>query len=185
MLVISAMLGRVRWSGCVAVAAILLVSAANAAGSERHALAYDLGAADASYVKRYRVEVGDVRHHTLEVFVRKRIFTRNAPAFAGVRASEAHEHGVADLVDQSGTESAYVTFLMEDGSRALGRYEGTIESRRWPDGSRHYDVRGTIELTGGNERFVHLRGRVRLWQAIDPGADSSQGGAEGEYWFAR
>jgi len=172
-----------RFGQWLALLAVVVAGAAAAADSERHALAYDLAAADSSYVKRYRVEVGDVRHHTLEVYIRKRVFTRNPPAFAGVRASEAHEHGVADLVDQSGTDSGYVTFLLEDGSRVLGRYNGTVESRRWPDGSRHYDVCGTIELIGGSERFAKLRGQLRLWQALDPGADSSQGGAEGECWF--
>jgi len=46
-------------------------------------------------------------------------------------------------------------------------------------------VRGTIELTGGTGRFEAIRGSVTVWQALDPGADSTQGEARGEYWFER
>jgi hypothetical protein len=146
------------------------------------ALSYDL-AAEASYAKRLRVEVGDVPQHVLEVYSRSRVFARQPPLFDGVRAGECREQGVFDLVDQSGTESGYVTFVLEDGSRVLGRYNGILAARRWPDGSRHYDVRGTLELTGGSGRFGKIRGQLRIWQALDPGADSSQGQAEGQYWF--
>jgi hypothetical protein len=168
--------------GCWFAAALALAGAAPADGPAQRVLGYDL-AADARYAKRYRVEVGDVPQHVLEVYSRSRVFARQPPRFDGVRAAECHEHGVFDLVDQSGTESAYVTFVLEDGNRVLGRYSGTLAARRWPDGSRHYDVRGTLELTGGSGRFGKIRGRLRIWQALDPGADSSQGQAEGEYWF--
>lgn len=172
----------VRWPGLVA-AAVLLAGDVHAADGQRHVLVYDLAASEPRYVKRYRVEVGDVRDHTLEIYSRIRVFARNRPLFAGVPAREAHEHGMADLVDRSGTESGYVSFVLEDGSRVLGRYRGSVESWRWPDGSRHLGMRGVIELTGGTGRFARLRGQLRLWRAIDPGADSNQGGAEGEYWF--
>ena len=162
--------------------ALALAGTALADGPAHHALSYDL-AAEARYAKRYRIEVGDVAQHVLEVYSRNRIFARPPPVFDGVRAAECQEHGVFDLVDQSGTDSAYVTFVLEDGNRVLGRYSGTLAARRWPDGSRHYDVQGTLELTGGSGRFGKIRGQLRIWQALDPGADSSQGRAEGEYWL--
>jgi len=167
---------------CLAAVAAALTGAALAGEPARHALSYDLSA-DARYVKRYRVEVGDVPLHLLEVYSRRRVFVPKAPVIEGVRATECEERGVFDLVDQSGTESAYVTFVLEDGNRVLGRYSGTLAARRWPDGSRHYDVHGTLALTGGTGRFGRIRGQLRIWQALDPGADSSQGEAEGEYWF--
>jgi hypothetical protein len=166
-------------------AALLLFGAAQAAEPERHALAYSLDPAATRYVRQYRVEVGDVPRHELRVFDLTRRFTRAAPAIDGVRVSESQERGVADLVDQDGSESAYVIYLLEDGNRVFGRYSGTVQTRRWPDGSRHYDVRGTIELTGGTGRFEAIRGSLTVWQALDPGADSSQGEARGEYWFER
>jgi hypothetical protein len=168
-----------------AAAVLLAFGAAQAAEPERHPLAYGLDAGAASYVRQYRVEVGDVPRHELRVFDLTRKFTRATPVIDGVRVVESRERGVADLVDQDGSESAYVIYLLEDGNRVFGRYSGTVKTRRWPDGSRHYDVDGLIELTGGTGRFEAIRGSVTVWQALDPGADSSQGAAQGEYWFER
>jgi hypothetical protein len=173
-----------RATGCLW-AFIAFTGVVDAADFERRPLAYDLGASSASYMKQYRIDVGDVRKHVLRLYDLKRTFPRNPPAFDGVRAIECLERGVSDLVDDSGTESGYVIFVLEDGNRIIGRYSGSASSRRWPDGSRHYDVRGTIELTGGTGRFERIRGAVQVWQALDPGADSSQGGAQGSYWFER
>ena len=33
---------------------------------------------------------------------------------------------VFDLIDQSGTESGYGIFVLEDGNRVVGRYSGTL-----------------------------------------------------------
>jgi hypothetical protein len=130
-----------------------LFAAAHAAEPERHPLAYSLEGGATRYVRQYRVEVGDVPRHELRIFDLNRNFTRGTPVIDGVRLSGTHERGVADLVDQDGTENAYVIYMLEDGNRVFGRYSGTVRTRRWPDGSRHYDVRGTIELTGGTGRF--------------------------------
>jgi hypothetical protein len=166
-------------------AAALLFGAAQAAEPERHPLAYGLDGGATRYVRQYRVEVGDVPRHELRVFDLTRKFTHGTPVIDGVRLTETQERGIADLVDQDGRENAYVIYVLEDGNRVFGRYSGTVRTRRWPDGSRHYDVRGTIELTGGTGRFESIRGSVTVWQALDPGADSSQGAARGEYWFER
>jgi hypothetical protein len=166
-------------------AALVVFVAAQAAEPERYPLAYSLDPAATSYVRQYRVEVGDVPRHELRVFDLTRKFTRGTPMIDGVRLTETQERGIADLVDQEGSENAYVIYMLEDGNRVFGRYSGTVRTRRWPDGSRHYDVRGTIELTGGTGRFEAIRGSVTVWQALDPGADSSQGEARGEYWFER
>jgi hypothetical protein len=174
-----------RFSLQPAAAGLLAFATAQASGPERHPLAYALDASTARPLRQYRVEVGDVPRHELRVFDLTRRFTRGAPVIDGVRVTESQERGVADLVDQDGSERAYVIYVLEDGNRVFGRYEGTVRTRRWPDGSRHYDVRGTIELTGGTGRFAAIRGRVTVWQAHDPGADSSQGAAQGEYWFER
>ena len=176
--------GVVRTTGCVW-AFVVFAAVVDAADFERHALAYDLGASAVRHVKQYRVDVGDVPKHVLRLYDLRRTFARNPPTFEGVRAVECLERGVSDLVDDSGTESGYVIFVLEDGNRIVGRYSGSASSRRWPDGSRHYDLRGTIELTGGTGRFERIRGAVQVWQALDPGADSSQGAAEGSYWFER
>jgi hypothetical protein len=162
-----------------------LFGAAQGAEPERHPLAYSLDAVATQYARQYRVEVGDVPRHELRVFDLTRKLTRGTAMIDGVRLTETQERGVADLVDQDGTENAYVIYVLEDGNRVFGRYSGTVRTRRWPDGSRHYDVRGTIELTGGTGRFETIRGSVTVWQALDPGADSSQGAARGEYWFER
>ena len=156
-----------------------------AAESVWHPLSYDAAAAATATVKRYEVEVGDLPRHVLRLLDTRRVFARRPPVFDGVRATEMHERGTADLVDQSGSEFAYVTYLLEDGNRVFGRYTGTVRSARWPDGSWHHDIRGRIELTGGTGRFEALRGRVEVRYALDPGAESSQGESAGEYWFER
>ena len=167
------------------VALIALAGVRTPAAAEPRSVSYDLAAAVTRYTKEYRVEVGDALRHELRLYDLKREFGATAPVFDGLRATESRERGTADLLDQNGRESGYVVYVLEDGNRVFGRYEGTVRTRRWPDGSRHYDIHGTIELTGGTGRFGSIRGRLRVWQALDPGADSNQGAVEGEYWFER
>jgi hypothetical protein len=166
-----------------AVALLLVTGLANAADAERRALSYDAAAAEVAILRQYEVEVGDVPRHLLRVYDLRRVFTRRPPVFGGVAASEMRERGTADLIDQSGSQSAYVTYLLADGSRVLGRYTGTVRSSRWPDGSWHHEIRGRIELTGGSGPFQRLRGSVDVRYVLDPGAESSQGESTGNYWF--
>jgi len=164
---------------------LAVTRAGGVAAAGQQPIAYDLGAATTRYVREYRLEVDDVPRHELRLYDLKREFARSAPVFDGVRAAQSREQGAADLVDQNGTESGYVIYVLEDGNRVFGQYRGAVQTRRWPDGSRHYDVRGTIELTGGTGRFEGIKGDLRVWQALDPGADSNQGAVEGIYWFER
>jgi hypothetical protein len=175
---------RVLWRICTIVLAVTL-GQAGAAEPARQPLSYDAAAAQTAVVKRYEIEAGDVPRHVLRLLDVRRVFRRRPPVFDGVAATEMRERGTADLVDQSGTESAYVTYLLEDGNRVFGRYSGTLRSARWPDGSWHHEVQGRIELTGGTGRFERLRGQVQVGYVLDPGAESSQGESAGEYWFER
>jgi len=123
-------IARLSRQGTAAV--LLLFGAAQAAEPDRHPLAYSLDAGATRYVRQYRVEVGDVPRHELRVFDLTRKFTRGTPMIDGVRLTESQERGVADLVDQDGSESAYVIYVLEDGNRVFGRYSGTVRTRRWP-----------------------------------------------------
>jgi hypothetical protein len=145
-------------------------------------LSYD-AAAQAATIRRHQVEIGDVPRHVLRLYDLQRIFRRHPPVFDGVPASELRERGTADLIDESGTQSAYVIYVLDDGNQVYGRYSGTVRSSRWPDGSWHHDIHGTIELTGGTGRFARLHGNVAVRYVLDPGAESSQGEASGEYWI--
>jgi hypothetical protein len=167
----------------LAVVLLLSVRPAAAADLERHPLAYDAAAAEVATVRQHQIEVGDVPRHVLRLYELRRVFTRRPPVFNGVAAAQMRERGTADLIDQSGTESAYVTYALADGNQVFGRYTGTVRSARWPDGSWHHEIRGRIELTGGSGPFRGLRGRVDVRYVLDPGAESSQGESAGEYWF--
>jgi len=158
------------------------------AGSEtlaqdRQSVSYDAAAAETKYSANYRVTVGDVPDHILRIFELHRTFVRHPPIFQGVTAKEMWERGSADTIDQNGSESSYVTYLLEDGNKVFGRYSGAIKSFRWPDGSRHFDVQGVIALNGGTGSFACLRGTVRVRASLDPGADSNQIESKGEYWM--
>jgi hypothetical protein len=152
---------------------------------ERHALSFDLGATPARQIRQFRIAVQDVPKHELRLYERQRDFAHRTFSIGAIEVEAMREWGTADLVDENGTETACVAFRLADGNRVFGRYRGTVATRRWPDGSRHYDVRGSLELTGGTLRFEAIRGTILIWQALDPGADSSQGRAQGEYWFDR
>lgn len=167
----------------LAVALLVLSAVAGAAEVERRPLSYDAAAAELASVRRYQIEVGDVPRHLLRLYDLRRIFTRRPPVFDGVAATEMRERGTADLIDEDGTESAYVTYLLADGNQVFGRYAGTMRSSRWPDGSWHHEIRGRIELTGGTGKYQRIRGSVTVRYVLDPGAESSQGESAGEYWF--
>jgi hypothetical protein len=165
-------------------AVLLCLSAGTGAiAQDRQSISYDVAAAETKYSANYRVTVGDVPEHLLRVFELRRTFARRPPIFQGVTAKEMWERGSADTIDQNGSESSYVTYLLEDGSKVFGRYTGIITSFRWPDGSRHFDVLGVIALNGGTGSFACLRGTVRVRASLDPGADSNQIESKGEYWM--
>ena len=168
---------------CWLLAAASLAVSALAAAQERQEIAYDAGNAQTRIVQSTRIAVGDAAEHVLRIYDLRRAFTGRAPVFDGVRATQMWEQGVADTVDHNGSESAYVTFVMEDGNQVLGHYAGVVQSYRWPDGSRHYDHVGVITLTGGSGRFARLRGAIRVRAAVDPGADSNQIESKGMYWL--
>lgn len=158
----------------------LLAGVAAARAESVHAVSYDPTAVRTRVIHDYRVTLQDAPAHLQRLYDLRQTFTGRAPAFAGVRAIEMLQQGVADTVDENGTETGYVTFLLEDGNRIFGRYAGTRKSHRWPDGSRHFDVEGDIELTGGDGAFAGARGKIHVRQTLDPGADSNQGEARGE-----
>lgn len=172
------------WCKCCMVLAWLL-PVVTAAADDRHSVAFDLGSAAIRYHKQYRLPVDDQPKHVLRIYEQSRQFVPGSFNLGSVAVTTIREWGSSDLVDENGTESAYVMFVLADANRVFGRYRGTVAIRRWPDGSRHYDIRGAIDLTGGTGAFEHIRGTIRTWQALDPDADSSQGRAEGEYWFER
>jgi hypothetical protein len=167
----------------LAVGPLLLAGHADAGDAQRYPLSYDAAAADVATIRQYQVEVDDVSRHVLRLYDLQRVFTRRPPMFDGVAATQMRERGTADLIDQNGTESAYVTYLLADGNHVFGRYVGTVRSSRWPDGSWHHEIRGRIELTGGSGPFRRLRGSVDVRYVLDPGAESSQGASAGEYWL--
>ena len=169
--------------GCMVLAWLLPVVTVAADG--RHSVAFDLGSAAIQYHRQYRLPVDDRPKHVLRIYDLSRQIMPGSFNLGSVAVTTIREWGSSDLVDENGTESAYVVFVLEDGNRVFGRYRGTVQTRRWPDGSRHYDIRGAIDLTGGTGALDHIRGTISTWQALDPGADSSQGRAEGEYWFER
>ncbi len=156
-----------------------------AAAQVRTSIAYDAARAELRTVQNLRLQLDDLPGHELRLFDRRRTFRpADAPSIEGVRVVEIWEQGTADLVDQSGSESAYVTFVLADGNRLFGRYAAGTRATRWPDGSRHYDVVGTITLTAGTGAFARVRGLITVRAAIDPGADSNQIESRGEYWTA-
>lgn len=171
------------WAVCGACAFAL--SAEGGLAQEREALLYDTTSAHTRVTQQYRVPVDDAPDHYLRVYELQRRFTFRPPVFRGVRAAELWERGQSDVVDQNGSESAYVTYVLEDGARVFGRYAGVIQSFRWPDGSRHVESHGVITLTGGTGSFASIHGVIRVRWSEDPGADSSQGEAKGEYWFGK
>jgi len=162
-----------------------LLPVVTVAADGRHSVAFDLGSAPIQYHRQYRLPVDDRPKHVLRIYDLSRQIMPGSFNLGSVAVTTIREWGSSDLVDENGTESAYVVFVLEDGNRVFGRYRGTVQTRRWPDGSRHYDIRGAIDLTGGTGALDHIRGTISTWQALDPGADSSQGRAEGEYWFER
>ncbi len=170
-----------KW--CAVLAWLLPVTVT--AADNRQSVAFDLGSPAIHYHKQYRLLVDDRPKHVLRIYDLSREFAAGSFAFGSVAVTTMREWGTSDLVDENGTESAYVMFVLEDGNRVFGRYHGRVETRRWPDGSRHYDIRGAIDLTGGTGAFQYIRGTIRTWQALDPGADSRQGRAEGEFEFER
>lgn len=160
-----------------------LLAPALAAAQHRASVQYDPAAAETRYIHNYRVAVNDVAGHVVRIYELRRSFRHGPPVFSHVRALQMLEQGYTDTVDENGDEHARITYFLEDGNTIHGEYRGAVQSFRWPDGTRHFDHAGTIALTGGSGRFSRIRGSINVRFVLDPGAESSQGKSEGEYWF--
>src|SRR5258706_6216414 len=94
-----------------------LLPAVAAAADVRHPVGFDLGSAAIRYNKQYRLPVDDVPKHTLHIYDLSRQFAPGLFNLGSVAVTTMRQWGSSDLVDENGSESAYVIFVMEDGNR--------------------------------------------------------------------
>ena len=95
------------WCKCCMVL-VWLLPVATAAADGRHSVAFDLGSAAIRYHKQYRLPVDDVPKHTLRIYDLSREFAPGSFNLGSVAVTTIREWGSSDLVDENGTESAYV-----------------------------------------------------------------------------
>ena len=96
---------------------------------------------------------------------------------------EEWDRGYSDYIDGNGRNWGYLTFLLENGDKIYGRFDGNAQTVIAADGSKKSSGIGTATLSGGTGKFRGIRGTIRNSYVFDPGKGYNTGQAEGDYWI--
>lgn len=150
----------------------------------KNAISFQVSAENSQYTKQQNIDVGDMPGHYIRIFEFRRIFPKNNALFAGVPVKEQWTRGTADNVGHDGHVVAYVIYLMENGDKIYGKYEGDSQGATGqPTGRRN--VSGNTILTGGTGKFRAIRGILHTINVIEPEKLFNEVKNEGVYWMEK
>jgi hypothetical protein len=150
---------------------------------EKRTVSYKSQAANSKFTQQLALDVGDIPGHQVRVYEHHRAYPSNPPIFNGVAVSEIWNRAFSDYTNLNGPAWGYSIYLLQNGEKIFGRYQGTTQTSVGPDGSRKTLFSGVITLTGGTGQFRGIRGLIKTTSAFDPKANVSETQDEGEYWL--
>jgi hypothetical protein len=170
--------------GTGAIAITVMLSTAGSAGAQQKTkLAYTRPANMSNYTQQHRVDVGDVAGHQLRVFELKGIYPETVVSFAGEAVREEYHRGLSDYVDDTGHHFGYSEYLLKNGDKVFGRFDGTSQRVKAADGSATSSFLGVISITGGTGKLRSIRGVLRYSGVADHAKNSNEERIDGEYWL--
>lgn len=152
---------------------------------ERHKISYNWPAKSTKYTQQHAIDVGDMPGHQIRIYELHRIWPKSPPAFGGVKVKEEVLYGYSDYMDLNGRSSGYYHYVLENGEKIFGRFDGTSQTISNQDGSRKSTFTAVVTLIDGTGKFRGIRGMARYKAIFDPKADLNEGQVEGEYWIEK
>src|SRR5262245_27397621 len=73
------------------------------------------------YTQQHIIDAGDVPGHQVRVYEIHRTLGANAPMINGVKLKETWNRGLSDYTDNSGANTNYTVYVLEDGDKFFAR----------------------------------------------------------------
>jgi hypothetical protein len=91
---------------------------------------------------------------------------------------------MTDNIGDDGHVVGYVVYVMQNGDKIYGRYDGTAQgAAEQPTGRRH--VSGNTTLIGGTGKFHAIRGTLHNTTVAEPEKGFNESKNEGVYWMEK
>ena len=162
---------------------ITTLPAIDAAAQEKHRIKYQVPAENTKYVQQHAIDVGDVKGHQVRIVEIKKDILKDTLVLEGVNVVEEWDRGYSDYIDGNGRNWGYIAFLLENGDKVFGRWEGNAQTVIGSDGAKKSSGSSTVILSGGTGKFQKIKGTIRGSYAFDPSKGINASKWEGEYWM--
>jgi hypothetical protein len=166
------------------VAVLVASSAAGALAQEKQKYSFKVPAGAAKYTQQHVIDVGDVPGHQIRVYELHYSYTREAPAYDGVKVVESWTRATSDYTDGTGHATGYGVAQLQNGDRIFSRLNIVTQTTMNPDGSKKTTFSTVATLTGGTGRFRGIHGTLKTIGNTDfKSISASQ--TDGEYWIEK
>jgi hypothetical protein len=168
----------------LALAAVVVVGAgAGALAQEKQRFSTEGTHGIFEYEEQHAIDVGDVPGHQVRVLSAHTVYpnTQEAIVFDGIKVKEQRLRALTDYTEANGHTTGHEIYLLENGDKIFGKYDGTAQTTVNADTSKVTRVYAIITLTGGTGKFKGIRGTLRTHSTTD--FKNASGSTEGEYWL--
>jgi hypothetical protein len=165
-----------------AVASLAVLGAPATFAQQKQKFSSKVQGSMSTYTQQHVIDVGDLPGHQLRVYEVRYSFAADAPAFDGLKVTEAWSRATSDYVDGTGNGSGYTVYNLQNGDKVFGRYALVALTTVGADGAKKTTFSTVTTLNGGTGRFRAIRGTLRTTGATDfKSGPSAQ--TDGEYWI--
>ncbi|KDP87470.1 hypothetical protein CF70_001170 [Cupriavidus sp. SK-3] len=151
---------------------------------QKHMISFQTHNEHTRYTEQHTIDLPDTPGHQIRMFEIHRTFPKDPPVFAGVPAKESMTRGQTDLVGSDGRVLGYVVYVLENGDKIFGKYEGTAQGAAGQLNGRRTMV-GNTTLTGGTGKFHTIRGTLHATTVAEPLRNYNESKNEGVYWMEK
>ena len=162
---------------------ITTLPAIDASAQEKHRISYQVPAENIKYMQQHVIDAGDIKGHQVRILEIKKDIPKDTLLLEGVKVIEEWDRGYSDYIDGNGRNWGYITFILENGDRVFGRWEGNAQTVIGSDGAKKSSGISTVILSGGTGKFQKIRGTMRGSYTFDLSKGINTGHWEGEYWM--
>jgi hypothetical protein len=153
------------------------LSLGGAAAQQKQHVTFKSPPETAKYTQQQAIDVGDIPGHQVRVFEIHRTFPTNPPVINGLKLTETWTRGMSDYVDNNGTSTNYVVYVLENGDKFTTR--ATLVAQSIGPGKLSNSTAGVI--TGGTGKMAGIHGIVRSTGTAEPKAGVNDNQTEIEY----
>jgi hypothetical protein len=160
---------------------IVALPAGDALAQQKQKVSFKTLPENTKYTQQHIIDAGDVPGHQVRVYEIHRTLGANAPMINGVKLKETWNRGLSDYTDNSGANTNYTVYVLENGDTFSAR--STTLAQSAGGGKITTSSAGTI--TGGTGKLIGIQGTTRATGTADPKAGINENTTEIEYWIAK